>query len=293
MVDRALYLSCRYQPFVLCGSNAIGRRSFKRESVPWYRLVYAEDGALIVDSHTTAVAQRIDSPCGVLQPPGNRYRVRASEGARCRIIEFDVIAQRRIARNDRHALIHASSRPQPQPEAVWGRAVPLVIPAPHLAGLRAVMFYCGDQWWRSGLGRARANGRLAEWLATFVEMYEGTGLEPEDWLSHAKHLAAHYMYQGLRVTKWADLIGMGRQHFTKRFTREAGESPGHYLARLRMEEAQKLLLSGGLTVKEVARLCGFESLNTFSRFFRTATEETPSAWRARRLSRRLPHMLPD
>lgn len=52
-------------------------------------------------------------------------------------------------------------------------------------------------------------------------------------------------------------------------------TPYHYILQQRIGKA-KLLLSGGLTpIKEIALLCGFDSLEVFYRQFKKETNLTP------------------
>lgn len=56
-------------------------------------------------------------------------------------------------------------------------------------------------------------------------------------------------------------------HFHRLFTAFTGQTPHRYLRRLRLERARALLRSGGRSVTEVARACGFESPTSFSTAF--------------------------
>lgn len=280
-----LFLSRAYQPFVLCGNNGVGGGKPQLPWLPWYRLWLVETGTLTLRQREDKGVTRLPSPCGVLQPPGDRLQVTHDHLQRWRVLEFDAVHQRRVRRVRGVGLKHLGRKLQPPPERVWGRPLPSIIPASHLPGLDALMIYCGDQWWRGDFGRARANARLAEWLAIYAEFHRDTDAHPADWLSQCRQIAGQFMYQGVTAAKWAAMVGMSRQYFARRFRAEAGQSPGQYLANLRMDEARKLLMAGGLSIKEVARLCGFRSLSSFSRFFTRAAGETPGRWRAARLHR--------
>jgi|GEM_PF-4796635 len=282
---KPLFLTQAYQPFILCGSNGTGVGGPRRAYLEWYRLWWVEHGQLSLRLPKSDRPLCLSGPCGVLQPPGPHCQVTHRDLKHCRILEFDVVAQRRVSRASGGGWLHAGPSRQPQPKRVWGVEPPIVIPAPHLSGLQPVMFYCGDQWWRGPFALARANARLAEWLATYAEHHTDSSATAGDWLARCRSIAAQTLYQGISARKWADLLGMSRQHFTKRYTAEAGISPGEYLDQLRIDEARKLLMAGGLSVKEVAWLCGFRSLPSFSRFFRRLAGAPPREWRELRLHR--------
>ena len=60
--------------------------------------------------------------------------------------------------------------------------------------------------------------------------------------------------------------------------RENGESVMDTLAGLRLERARSLLLSG-VTVKEIARECGFADESALTRLFRRRFGVAPGVWR--------------
>lgn len=72
---------------------------------------------------------------------------------------------------------------------------------------------------------------------------------------------------------------MTYEGFRKRFAREAGTSPGKYLARLRTQRACELLVSDQRTVKEVACTLGFFDEFHFSKQFKKAIGVTPGEFR--------------
>ncbi|MBN8526488.1 MAG: helix-turn-helix transcriptional regulator [Planctomycetes bacterium] len=63
------------------------------------------------------------------------------------------------------------------------------------------------------------------------------------------------------------------------FQRHADGSPNHYIAQARLARAKVLLRQPGMAVAETARLCGFENVHYFSRFFRKATGRTATEFR--------------
>jgi AraC-like DNA-binding protein len=82
--------------------------------------------------------------------------------------------------------------------------------------------------------------------------------------------------------------GYSRYHFVRRFREVYGETPGQYLARRRIERARELLASANLTVTEICMLVGFSSLGTFCTRFKQQVGMTPTEFRARARTDRLP-----
>lgn len=68
-------------------------------------------------------------------------------------------------------------------------------------------------------------------------------------------------------------------HFHRIFTGMTGESVGAFLRRLRLARAAHRLAYGTRPVTDVALEAGFEAPEAFTRAFRTAYGQPPSAWR--------------
>lgn len=85
--------------------------------------------------------------------------------------------------------------------------------------------------------------------------------------------------QPLDVAALARIALMSPAHFVRTFRSTFGETPHRYLQRRRIERAMALLRTHAVTVTEVARLVGFESLGTFSRTFRAIVGLSPTEYR--------------
>lgn len=66
----------------------------------------------------------------------------------------------------------------------------------------------------------------------------------------------------------AELAGLNRSYFVRRFKRATGWSPMAYLARRRAEKSAVLLLTTDLPISQVGRLVGWHDPNYFARRFR-------------------------
>ena len=84
------------------------------------------------------------------------------------------------------------------------------------------------------------------------------------------------------VDDMARVANMSRFHFSRVFEKARGTPPGRYLARLRLEEAMRLVSAGGTTVKEVAHRCGYGDANYFCKVFRKSFGVSPGAYRSGR-----------
>jgi AraC family transcriptional regulator len=71
-------------------------------------------------------------------------------------------------------------------------------------------------------------------------------------------------------------------HFTRAFRESLCETPQRYITRRRVERAQGLMLTTGLTLGNIAVDCGFADQSHLNRQFRQLMGETPGAWRRAR-----------
>jgi len=84
------------------------------------------------------------------------------------------------------------------------------------------------------------------------------------------------------LTACMERSGYCADHFRRLFKKEMGETPLGYLTGLRLARAKRLLerrQSGGLTVRQIAKLCGFDDPYYFSTLFRRSVGCSPSGYR--------------
>ncbi|MBW4709760.1 AraC family transcriptional regulator [Roseobacter sp. YSTF-M11] len=81
------------------------------------------------------------------------------------------------------------------------------------------------------------------------------------------------------VETLADIAGMSRAAFAKRFSDAYGAGPMELLRNLRVRKAGDLLRNTDLPMKRVAESVGFSSRSAFSRAFESTSGQSPSAFR--------------
>lgn len=86
------------------------------------------------------------------------------------------------------------------------------------------------------------------------------------------------------MDRLADRVGLSRSALHERFARFTGHAPMQYLALWRMQLASTLLRQSSASIASIALEVGYESEAAFSRAFRRAAGEPPSAWRRRAAS---------
>ncbi len=79
-------------------------------------------------------------------------------------------------------------------------------------------------------------------------------------------------------------VPVGRRWLERQFVAQLGRSPHEEIARVRIENAQRLLQRPELGLEEIASRCGFTEHKTFYQAFRRITGTTPAAYRRTSIS---------
>jgi transcriptional regulator GlxA family with amidase domain len=74
-------------------------------------------------------------------------------------------------------------------------------------------------------------------------------------------------------------VGISPRHFKRRFKSAAGDPPGKYLQRVRIEAAKERLETTRDTIEEITWSVGYRDVSSFCRLFKQHTEISPRAYR--------------
>jgi transcriptional regulator GlxA family with amidase domain len=96
----------------------------------------------------------------------------------------------------------------------------------------------------------------------------------------APWITAH-LRQDLSVEALAGRTCLSPRHFTRRFKRAYGVSPGVFVENIRLDEARRRLSSSATTIEGVADSVGFASADSFRRAFERRFGVAPSLYRGR------------
>jgi AraC-like DNA-binding protein len=80
----------------------------------------------------------------------------------------------------------------------------------------------------------------------------------------------------------ASAAGLTRMHFAAQFRAATGLRPHEYLLRRRIERAQEMLVSTGMSLVDVALSVGFQTQSHFTSAFKRYAGQPPRAWRESR-----------
>jgi transcriptional regulator GlxA family with amidase domain len=98
--------------------------------------------------------------------------------------------------------------------------------------------------------------------------------------------AVEHLDEDLSVEALAERAHMSTRNFSRVLTHEVGKTPARYVERLRVDAARRLLEDATAGYGEVARRCGFGSVNSMRRSFLRVLGVVPSAYRDRFQSER-------
>lgn len=80
------------------------------------------------------------------------------------------------------------------------------------------------------------------------------------------------------LNEMAEISGYSVSRFSELYRKAYNISPINDVIEHRISSAKKLLLSGQVSVSQVADLCGFSTIHYFSKFFKASTGYTPSEY---------------
>ena len=101
--------------------------------------------------------------------------------------------------------------------------------------------------------------------------------ENERKIEIEEYLDAHYD-EDLSLEMTADHFGLTESNMSKYFKSHTGVSFSSYVEKLRIHEADCLLLSGEMNVRQIALAVGYQNTATFYNAFRRIHQCTPTQW---------------
>lgn len=87
------------------------------------------------------------------------------------------------------------------------------------------------------------------------------------------------LYSNLSIEEFAYLCSMSASTFKRKFNEVYEESPKKYLIRMKLQKAARMLTSDDTRISDIAYDCGFETISTFNRSFKTYFGVSPSKYR--------------
>ena len=129
---------------------------------------------------------------------------------------------------------------------------------------------------------------VARWLVLYLRRPGGqTQFAAPVWMPRAKRTSVREVQEAIEtepggshsIDDLARRAAMSPRHFTRVFTDEVGEAPGHYVERVRTEAARRQLEETDDTVVAIAARCGFGTAETMRRNFIRRVGISPDQYR--------------
>lgn len=90
-----------------------------------------------------------------------------------------------------------------------------------------------------------------------------------------------HLEQDLSIAALADMVAMSERTFVRRFREVAGMPPGHYLQKMRVDTAKRLLEQTDLPLEQIVSRVGYSDISSFRRLFRKEVAVSPRQFRER------------
>lgn len=103
----------------------------------------------------------------------------------------------------------------------------------------------------------------------------------ESVMEKAKDYIRQNFQKDLTLDEVSKIVDISPYYFSKLFKQETGENFIEYLTKIRMKNAEKLLLAPSYSIKEICVMSGYGDPNYFSRIFKKYEGVTPSEYRER------------
>ncbi|WP_337270405.1 AraC family transcriptional regulator [Oryzifoliimicrobium ureilyticus] len=87
----------------------------------------------------------------------------------------------------------------------------------------------------------------------------------------------------ISVAEIAEVTGLSAGHFAQGFKNVTGVTPHQWLIQARVGAAKDLLAAHDISIKEIAKACGFVDQSHFTKVFLKEVGTTPAQWRIRQL----------
>ncbi len=101
----------------------------------------------------------------------------------------------------------------------------------------------------------------------------------QQFLNRLEDLALSHYGKHLTLDKLAKQMDISKSTLAKRCSELLGESPSHYLLRVKIEQAANLLKTTDAPIKEISFNLGFQNPYHFSRVFKRLSGQSPSEFR--------------
>lgn len=126
---------------------------------------------------------------------------------------------------------------------------------------------------------ARGRARDAIGAAMLAEFLAEPGRSIDPIVEETRSWVLAHVADEIRLDDLAELAGLSRYHFIRRYKSATGHTPMEDVRTIRVDHARSLLLTTDLTLKEIAPRSGLGDEYSLSRVFRRVLGTSPRSLR--------------
>lgn len=127
--------------------------------------------------------------------------------------------------------------------------------------------------------KMESRGILLQLISRFFENATHKDVQCDERVVKAKRYILQRICEPLSVKDVADEVCLCKDYFIRLFKAETELTPGQYITLKKMEKAQLMLATQGMSVKDVAYRLGFDDNSYFIRMFKKHVGCTPNAYK--------------
>lgn len=139
--------------------------------------------------------------------------------------------------------------------------------------------------WLKAVSRQSSRLFLTNWMQLLLHSVQQTANVPALPLTihEAGRFIETHLHQPLKITELARSAGFSESGFRKKFYSVYGQSPKEFQQIKRLEESRWRLRATNDTIEEISFMLGFNTVHSFSKWFRETSGISPSEWRKQQL----------
>ena len=127
--------------------------------------------------------------------------------------------------------------------------------------------------------RIEAKGIMQILLSRFVSQSQPRITSQDDRIAKILSYISQHISEKTNLDNMAEEMCLSKDHMIRIFRQSTGETPGTYITRKKIEQAELLLITTDIPVKNIAAQLGFEDVSYFIRLFRRHLGITPHHYR--------------
>ena len=123
---------------------------------------------------------------------------------------------------------------------------------------------------------------MLRWLNAWMSIYQVCMAQLEQSADAVQEVCRYirdHLADDLTRDHLAATVFISPDYLSHEFREKTGQSLTAYILNQRVQHAKELLLTSGLSIRDIALLCGFQNISYFAKQFRRVTGEAPQTYR--------------